>query len=308
MKWIELRCQELKPDGTLQLMYGIDGHQNLTEDVMGHLEGYRQSSPVRIGNDAYHQLQLDIYGELMDSVYLYNKYGTPISYDFWMNLTRLLEWVCQHWELPDEGIWEVRGGRKKFLYSRLMCWVALDRGIRLAQRRSFPGPIDRWRTVRDKIYCDIYEKFWDPELQTFVQYEGARIVDASCLLMPLVRFTSAADPRWRSTICAVEDSLVEDSLVHRYNIGLAAPDALPGREGTFTMCTFWYVEALCRGGDVDKARFFFEKAIGYANHVGLFSEQLGPRGEHLGNFPQAFTHLALISAAYDLDRALEGRD
>ena len=308
MKWIEERCQELGDGGTLQLMYALDGHRNLKEEVLGHLAGYRNSQPVRIGNGAYDQLQLDIYGELMDSVYLYNKYGKPISYDFWTNLSRLIEWIGANWHLPDEGIWEVRGGRKEFLNSRVMSWVAIDRGIRLAEKRSFPAPVARWRDIRDAIYRDVYENFWDEELQTFVQYRGAKIVDASALLMPLVRFIGSSDPRWLSTLRAIEDSLVEDSFVHRYNIGSAAADALPGSEGTFTICTFWYVECLSRAGDVDKARFYFEKALGYANHLGLYGEELGPRGEHLGNFPQAFTHLALISAAYELDRSLEGRD
>lgn len=308
MKWIEDRCQELDNGGTLQLMYALDGHRNLKEEVLSHFAGYRNSQPVRIGNGAYDQLQLDIYGELMDSVYLYNKYGAPISYDFWMNLSRLIEWIAANWHLPDEGIWEVRGGRKEFLNSRVMSWVAIDRGIRLAEKRSFPAPVARWREIRDTIYRDVYENFWDPELRTFVQYRGAKIVDASALLMPLVRFIGSSDPRWLSTLRAIEESLVEDSFVHRYNIGSAAPDALPGAEGTFTICTFWYVECLSRAGDVDKARFYFEKALGYANHLGLYGEELGPRGEHLGNFPQAFTHLALISAAYELDRSLRDRD
>ncbi|HVS30111.1 MAG TPA: glycoside hydrolase family 15 protein [Thermoanaerobaculia bacterium] len=307
MKWIEDRCQEIGDGGALQLMYGMDGHRNLHEEVLPHLEGYKKSAPVRIGNGAFDQLQLDIYGELMDSVYLSNKHGRPISYDFWMNLTRLIEWIAVNWHLPDEGIWEVRGGRREFLNSRVMSWVAMDRGIRLAGKRSFPAPVERWRSIRDEIYRDVYENFWDPELKTFVQYKGAKIVDASALLMPLVRFIGSSDPRWLSTLRAIEESLVEDSFVHRYNIGSAAADALPGAEGTFTICTFWYVECLSRAGDVDKARFFFEKALGYANHLGLYGEELGPRGEHLGNFPQAFTHLALISAAYDLDRSLEGR-
>lgn len=308
MKWIEQRCQELGDAGTLQLMYGIDGHRNLHEEILPHLEGYRKSYPVRIGNGAFDQLQLDIYGELMDSVYLANKYGRPISYDFWTNLTRLIEWIGENWHLPDEGIWEVRGGRREFLNSRVMSWVAMDRGVRLAEKRSFPAPVQRWRAIRDDIYRDVYENFWDSELKTFVQYRGSKTVDASALLMPLVRFIGSSDPRWLSTLRAIEESLVEDSFVHRYNIGSAAADALPGSEGTFSICTFWYVECLSRAGDVDKARFFFEKALGYANHLGLYGEELGPRGEHLGNFPQAFTHLALISAAYDLDRSLKGRD
>jgi len=304
MHWIEARCDELNPDGSLQVMYGVDGRHRLTEQTLPHLEGYMGSAPVRIGNGAYDQLQLDIYGELMDSVYLYNKYGEPISFDLWRNLTRLLDWVCDNWRQKDEGIWEVRGGRQEFLYSRLMCWVALDRGVRLSLKRSFPAPLDRWLRARDEIYLEIMREFWDPERRAFVQHLGSKTMDAASLLMPLVKFVGPTDPRWLSTLKAIEEDLVDDSLVYRYRVGDAAHDGLDGEEGTFSMCTFWYVECLARAGDLDKARFFFEKMLGYANHLGLYSEELGPRGEHLGNFPQAFTHLGLISAAFHLDRRL----
>ncbi len=304
MHWIEARCNELNPDGSLQIMYGLDGRHELPERTLPHLEGYRGSSPVRIGNGAADQLQLDIYGELMDSVYLFNKYGDPISYDLWRNLVRLINWVCDNWDQPDEGIWEVRGGRHDFLYSRLMCWVAIDRGVRLALKRSFPAPLDRWLVNRDTIYKQIMNDFWNTGLGAFVQTRGGAYLDASCLLMPLVRFIAPTDPRWLSTLRAVDNTLVDDSLVFRYRMGNSAADGLDGDEGTFNMCTFWYVECLARAGELDKARFYFEKMLGYANHLGLFSEELGPRGEHLGNFPQAFTHLGLISAAYFLDREL----
>jgi GH15 family glucan-1,4-alpha-glucosidase len=304
MRWIEARCGELNPDGSLQVMYGIDGRHDLTESALPNLEGYRGSSPVRIGNGAYDQLQLDIYGELMDSVYLYNKYGEPISHDLWVNLVRLIDWVCANWKRPDEGIWEVRGGRRHFLYSRLMCWVAIDRALRLAHKRSFPAPLERWYKVRDGIYMDILEKFWNTKLRAFTQQPRSRTLDASALLMPLVKFIGPTDPRWLSTLAGIERTLVDDSLVYRYRIGDAAPDGLAGEEGTFNMCSFWYVECLSRAGDLRKARFFFEKALGYANHLGLFSEELGAKGEHLGNYPQAFTHLALISAAHNLDKRL----
>jgi GH15 family glucan-1,4-alpha-glucosidase len=198
----------------------------------------------------------------------------------------------------------VRGGQREFLYSRLMCWVALDRGIRLAQKRSFPAPLHRWHEVRNEIYTEIFEQFWDPGLKAFVQYKGARSLDAATLLMPLVRFIGWTDPRWLSTLDAIGRELVEDSLVYRYRTDRAAADGLEGEEGTFSMCTFWYVEALARAGDLQKARLYFEKMLGYANHVGLYAEELGPRGEHLGNFPQAFTHLGLISAAFQLDRQM----
>ena len=305
MEWVEARCGELRPDGSLQVMYGIDGRHQLPEETLAHWSGYGGSQPVRIGNAAHGQLQLDIYGELMDAVYLYNKFAEPISYDLWRNLVRLIEFVCAHWREPDEGIWEVRGGRKEFLLSRVMCWVAVDRAIRLASKRSFPAPLARWYEVRDAIYQDVFEGFWDPARRTFVQHKGARTTDASTLLMPLVKFISPTDPRWLSTLRAIEQELVEDSLVFRYRPRDAAPDGLTGEEGTFNMCSFWYVEALARAGDVDQARFIFEKMLGYANHLGLYSEELGPRCEPLGNFPQAFSHLALISAAYCLDREMD---
>ncbi len=304
MSWIEARCGELNPDGSLQIMYGIDGRHDLSEQTLDHFSGYMDSRPVRIGNGAYGQLQLDIYGELMDAVYLYNKYGQPIHHDLWENLCRLIDWVCANWDQKDEGIWEVRGGQQEFLHSRLMCWVAIDRGIRLALKRSFPAPLDDWAKCRDRIYRQIMTDFWDPERQAFVQCKGTSALDAANLLMPLVKFISPTDPRWLSTLKAMEAELVDDSLVYRYRTERGAADGLSGEEGSFNMCSFWYVECLARAGDTDKARFFFEKMLGYANHLGLYGEELGPRGEHLGNFPQAFTHLALISAAHYLDRAL----
>jgi GH15 family glucan-1,4-alpha-glucosidase len=301
MRWVEDRCREKTPIGPLQIMYRIDGNRHLKETELPHFAGYQNSVPVRVGNGAAGQLQLDIYGELLDSVYIYNKYGEPISYDFWVNLVRLVDWVCDHWRQPDEGIWEVRGGRREFLYSRVLCWVAIDRGIRLAEDRSFPAPVERWRRVRDQIYQDVYHKFWDEKLRAFVQFKGAQTVDASSLLMPMLKFISPMDPRWCSHLATLEKALVEDSLVYRYNVLGGAQDGLPGAEGTFSMCSFWYVECLARAGNLKQARFILEKALGYANHLGLYSEELGLRGEQLGNFPQAFTHLAMISAACNLD-------
>jgi GH15 family glucan-1,4-alpha-glucosidase len=304
MKWVEARCDELEPDGSLQVMYGIDGRHDLPEEELSHLEGYMGSRPVRIGNKAVNELQLDIYGELMDAIYLYDKYGEPISFGLWRNLRRLVDWVCRNWQQPDESIWEVRGRRREFLYSRVLCWVAIDRALRLAARRSLPAPTPRWSEVRDAIHQDILARFWDPVRATFVQSPGSGAVDASALLMPLVRFVSPTDPCWISTLGATERSLVEDSLVYRYRLDDEFTDGLPPGEGTFSMCSFWYVECLSRVGDLPKARYSFEKMLSYANHVGLFGEELGPRAQHLGNFPQAFSHLALISAAFDLDRRL----
>jgi GH15 family glucan-1,4-alpha-glucosidase len=305
MRWIEARCADQKPGAPLQIMYGIDGRHDLTESTLGHLEGYKKSGPVRIGNGAADQLQLDIYGELLDSVYIYNKHGALISYDFWMHLAKLVDWVCEHWHEPDAGVWEVRGGAQPFLYSRVMCWVAIDRGMRLAEQRSFPAPFEKWRKVRDQIYCEIYTDFWDPRLKSFVQYRGAKALDAATLLMPLVRFIGPTDPRWLSTMKVINARLAEDSLVYRYNILEGADTGFIGREGTFTASSFWHAECLARAGDLKLARLYFEKTLGYANHLGLYSEEIGLNGELLGNFPQAFTHLGLISAAYNLDQKLD---
>lgn len=311
MNWLGKRCRERNPDGSLQIMYGIDGRHELTEEVLEHLEGYQGSAPVRVGNGAYNQLQLDIYGELMDSVYLYNKYGEPISYELWTHLEQLINWVCDNWQRQDEGIWEVRSGQQHFVYSKLMCWVAIDRGIRLAERRSFPADQNRWLNVRNQIYKEIMTAGWNESRQAFVQHYNTDSLDASTLIMSLVLFLSPTDPRMLSTLDAIKRShskggLVSNSLVYRYNPE-ETPDGLKGNEGTFNMCTFWLVEALTRTGDptrIDEARLIFEEMLGYANHLRLYAEEMGPSGEALGNFPQAFTHLALISAAWSLDRAL----
>jgi GH15 family glucan-1,4-alpha-glucosidase len=304
--WLRARIHEPKPDGSLQVMYSVEGRHTLTEVTLDHLEGYRGSRPVRIGNGAHTQLQLDIYGELMDSIYLFNKYGTPIDYDLWTYLRRILNWVVDNWQQPDEGIWEVRGGRQHFVYSKLMCWVALDRGLRLADKRSFPADRDRWLRARDAIYEEIMAKGWNPSRQAFVQSYGSSKLDASNLIMPLVFFLSPTDPRMLATLDTTLRELVSDSLVYRYNIDETVDD-LRGKEGTFSICTFWLVEALTRARRVEEARLIFEKMLGYANHLGLYAEEIGQSGEALGNFPQAFTHFALISAAYNLDRALGTR-
>ncbi len=308
MGWLESRCQHSNPDGSLQLMYGIDGRSNLTEETLDHLDGYRGSRPVRIGNGAYDQLQLDIYGELMDAVYLFNKHGNPVSYDLWTRLRALINWVCDNWQRKDEGIWEIRGGQRHFVYSKLMCWVAVDRGLRLASKRSFPADRDRWLKVRDEIYEEIMNKGWNTERKAFVQSYGDDTLDASNLIMPLVFFLAPNDPRMLGTLDATNRSpkdggLVSNSLVYRYDVE-RSPDGLKGEEGTFNLCSFWLVEALTRAGRVDDAQLIFEQMLGYSNHLGLYSEEIGPSGEALGNFPQAFTHLTLISAAFSLNRVL----
>jgi len=308
MGWIEARCKDSASDGSLQLMYGLDGRHDLAEETLDHLDGYRGSRPVRLGNGAYDQLQLDIYGELMDAVYLYNKHGDPISYDLWTRLRTLINWVCDNWQREDEGIWEIRGGRRHFVYSKLMCWVAVDRGLRLASKRSFPADRERWLRVRDEIYEEIMDRGWSPERNAFVQSYDDDTLDASNLIMPLVFFLAPNDPRMLGTLDATnrpprDGGLVANSLVYRYDLEKSA-DGLAGEEGTFSLCTFWLVEALTRAGRVDEARLMFEQMLGYANHLGLYAEEIGHSGEALGNFPQAFTHLTLISAAFNLDRAL----
>lgn len=308
-------CTSGNPEvSPLQVMYGIDGRHHLTEEILEHFEGYRESKPVRIGNAAYSQLQLDIYGGLLDAVYLYNKYGAPISYETWISLRQLVNWVCDNWQREDASIWEFRGGQRQFVYSKLMCWVALDRAIRLADNRSFPSDHNRWLKMRDHIYNEIMDKGWNSERNAFVQYYGSDTLDAANLMIPLVFFISPTDPRMLNTLDALmkppeKGGLLANNLVYRYNIQQIA-DGFDDSEGTFNICTFWLVEALTRAGKFDKkrleeARLMFERMLGFANHVGLYAEETGNSGEALGNFPQAFTHLALISAAINLDRAMD---
>jgi GH15 family glucan-1,4-alpha-glucosidase len=314
MGWIEARCREVEEGDMLQVGYSIEGDHNGHEIHLDHLSGYRHSQPVRVGNQAFNQLQLDIYGELMDAVYLYNKYGAKISYDFWQHLRRLLDYVCNNFYLSDEGVWESRGGKKHHVFSKLMCWVALDRGLRLADKRSFPADRETWTELRDRLYEEIFEKGWNEELQSFVQVYGGDSLDAGCLIMPLVFFMAPNDPRMIKTLERVqkppqEGGLTANSLVYRYNPE-QSDDGLEGKEGTFNLCTFWLVEALTRAGrtdpkQLDKARLIFEEMLSYSNHLGLYAEETGVNGMALGNFPQAFTHLALISAAWNLNKALE---
>jgi GH15 family glucan-1,4-alpha-glucosidase len=248
-------------------------------------------------------------------VYLYNKHGAPVSYDFWVELRGLIDWVCENWRRTDEGIWETRAGPQHFVYSKLMCWVAVDRGLRLADKRSFPADRARWQQCRDEIYLDILKNGWSQQRNAFVQYYGSENLDASNLIMPLVFFMAPNDPRMLATLDATcrppeQGGLLTSSLVHRYNLDEYF-DGLVGQEGTFNMCTFWLAEALARAGRTNpkrlaQARLIFEKMLGFSSPLGLYAEQTGRRGEALGNFPQAFTHLSLISAAFNLDRTLSG--
>ncbi|HEX8928248.1 MAG TPA: glycoside hydrolase family 15 protein, partial [Actinomycetota bacterium] len=281
-----------------------DGSSDLVEETLDHWEGYRGSAPVRIGNGAADQLQLDIYGEALDSIYVADRHGLPSGHRGWLGLCDLVDWVADNWDQPEEGIWETRGGRKDFTYGRLMSWVAFDRMIRLAGELGRPADLGRWTTERDTIYRQVMEQGWNPQRGAFVQHYGGDVLDASLLMMPLVGFVVPTDPMWLSTLDAMDRELVSDSLVYRYNPS-ASPDGLRGSEGTFSMCTFWYVDALARSGRLEQARLAFEKMLTYANHVGLFAEEIGLTGEQLGNFPQAFTHLSLINAAVNLDYQLD---
>jgi GH15 family glucan-1,4-alpha-glucosidase len=302
MGWLDARCHELQENGTLQPMYGIHGEHTLTEINLDHLEGYRQSRPVRIGNAAYKQKQLDIYGEMMDAIYVYNRHEA-ITYDLWQNVRRLLKWLEDHWQEADEGIWEVRGGPKQFLHSRMMSWVAFDRAIRVARDRGWPAPTEDWVKIRSQIYEQIMEKGWSEEKHSFVQYYGSDAVDASSLLMMITNFIGTKEPRMLSTIHRIQQELSVGAQVQRYSQG-AASDGMSGQEGTFSACSFWLVEDLARAGRLDEARLRLEKLLSFSNHVGLFAEEMSPTGEALGNFPQAFTHLALITACYHLDKTI----
>lgn len=307
-EWLEHRCLELADDPPLPVMFAVDGGRDLDEHVLEHFAGYRGSTPVRVGNAAHRQLQLDVYGELLDALYgCDGAYAAP-HHDVWTALVEIIGWLADNWRRPDRGIWEVRRELREHLHSRVMCWVAFDRAVRLARRASRPAPLDEWRRVRDDIYRDVYARFWNEELRAFTSHPGCRTLDAAALIMPLVGFSSPTDVRWLGTMEAIERELVEDSLVHRYQSDVGASKA---REGTFSLCTFWWVECLSRAGQLDRARLVFEKMLAHANHLGLYSEMLGRCGEHLGNFPQALTHLGLISAACDLDsrlsRAARGR-
>jgi GH15 family glucan-1,4-alpha-glucosidase len=314
MHWIEeYASKHAHPKDPGAVVFTVAGDNKLPEQTLDHWEGYRGSRPVRIGNAAVAQFQGDIYGELMDALYLSNKYVSPTSYDVWVRVRARLEWICEHWQLPDAGNWEMRNRQEHFVYSKVMNWVALDRGLRLADKRALPADRAKWLRERDRIYEEVMAKGWNEKRHAFTQFYGSEDLDASLLIMPLVFFMAPTDPRMISTINAIrknpkDGGLVSDSLVYRYP-PQARIDGLPGAEGTFNMCSFWLVEALTRASagipeKLDEARLLFERVLGYANHLGLYSEQTGPQGEALGNFPQAFTHLALISAAFNLDRML----
>ena len=304
--WLRDRAAEQSgaDSGPMKIMYRVDGSSDLTEVSLDHFEGWRGSRPVRIGNGAADQLQLDIYGEMMDAMFLADQRGVQTGHQSWLELASLMDWLCEHWDQPDEGIWETRGGRKNFLYGRVQSWVALDRAVKMATTRARPADLLRWRTERDAIYNQIFDKGWNPRIGGFTQFYGSEVLDSSLLMMPQQGLIAPKDPMWLSTLQAIDRELVSDSLVYRYNPS-ASPDGLAGNEGTFSLCTFWYVDTLARAGRLNEATLTFEKMHTYANHLGLFSEEIGATGEQLGNFPQAFSHLALISAAVNLDHQLD---
>ena len=304
--WLRDRAAEQAggDSGPMKIMYRVDGSSDLTEVTLDHFEGWRGSRPVRIGNGAAGQLQLDIYGEMMDAMLLADQRGVQTGHQSWLEIASLIDWLCEHWDQPDEGIWETRGGRRDFVYGRVQSWVALDRAIRMAVNRARPADLGRWRTERNAIYNQVFEKGWNPQIGGFTQYYGSEVLDSSLLMMPQQGFIAPRDPMWLSTLRAIDRELVSDSLVYRYNPS-ASPDGLAGNEGTFSLCTFWYVDTLARTGRLNDATLTFEKMHTYANHLGLFSEEIGATGEQLGNFPQAFSHLALITAAVNLDHQLD---
>lgn len=292
--------------GPLRVLYDLDGaipH----ERELDHLAGHRGSRPVRVGNGAVDQLQLDVYGELIDSVYLFDKHGRGISHDAWTDLRRIMSWLMDNWDRPDAGMWEIRGEPRTHTTSLVMSWVAVERMMRVARRRGLPGDLTELAATRDAIYERVMTECWNDELGSFTAFAGGDVVDAGTLLMPMVKMLAPDDPRFLSTLALVEERLVSDSLVLRYDAG-TFDDGVEGGadgEGTFSLCSFWYVEALTRAGRLDDARLALEKMFTYANHLGQYAEQVGLNGEQLGNFPQGFTHLGLISAAINLDRSLD---
>jgi len=301
--WLSDRVGE-RPGRPLKIMYRVDGTSDLVEESLDHLEGYQGSRPVRIGNGAAEQLQLDIVGEALDSLLLADRHAVRLDHRGWQAVRDMVGWLCENWDRTDEGVWETRGGRRDFVYGRLMSWVAFDRAIRMARERARPGDIPLWTTHRDAIYDQVITKGFDPGRQAFVQSYGEDVLDAAVLMMPRAGFVVPTDPMWQSTLRAIDTDLVSDGLVFRYDPA-ASPDGLTGTEGTFSLCSFWYVDALARSGRLSDARTAFEKMLTYANHLGLYSEEIGATGDQLGNFPQAFSHLALISAAVDLDHQLD---
>jgi alpha,alpha-trehalase len=293
------RCED---GSALQVMYGLGGERDLTEEVLPHLSGYEGAYPVRIGNGAFNQKQHDVWGVLLDSVYLHAKSRDRLPERSWKIVTAQVEEAIEHWREPDRGIWEVRGEPKHFTSSKLFCWVAVDRGARLARRRGDEALEQKWRAVADEIHADICANGVD-DRGVFTQYYGTKALDASLLLLPLVRFLPKGDERIRATVLAIADELTVDGLVLRYRVE-ETDDGLSGEEGTFTICSFWLVSALVEIGELERARALCEKLLSFASPLQLYAEEIDAvTGRHLGNFPQAFTHLALINAVVHLIQA-----
>jgi alpha,alpha-trehalase len=296
---------DVAEDADLQIMYGIGGEKDLTEEILDHLSGYEGARPVRTGNGAYDQVQLDVWGAVLDSVYLHTKSRDYLPERVWPMLTRQVEAALANWEKPDRGIWEVRGDPQHFVSSKIMCWVAADRGARLARLHDDLDLAERWQAAADEIHAQICEKGVD-DRGVFVQHYDTTALDASSLLMPLVRFLPSDDRRIRATVLAIADELTVDGLVLRYRVE-QTDDGLSGEEGTFTICSFWLVSALVEIGETRRARQLCEKLLSYASPLQLYAEEIDPHtGRHLGNFPQAFTHLALINAVMHVIRAEQG--
>ena len=286
----------------LQTMYGIYGERRLDERTLDWLPGYEHSRPVRVGNAAVGQLQLDVYGEVIDTLHQAREAGLAESETAWALQRALVEWLESHWDCPDEGLWEVRGERRHFTHSKVMCWAAFDRAVKAVDRRHLPAPVERWRKLRDALHRDVCQRGYDPQIGSFVQSYGGTEVDAALLLMLEVGFLPAHDPRVRGTVAAVERKLLRGGFVHRYTTGGGdSVDGLPGTEGAFLACSFWLVDAYVQLGRRRKARELFERLLSVANDVGLLSEEYDVRrGRLIGNFPQAFSHVALINSARNL--------
>jgi alpha,alpha-trehalase len=293
-------------DEELQIMYGVDGERKLTEEILDHLSGYDQARPVRIGNGAYCQKQHDVWGAVLDSIYLHTKSRDRLDDRTWAVVRRQVEAALKHWREPDSGIWEVRGEPKHFTSSKVMCWVAADRGARLARLREDFDEADRWQMAADEIHADICANAVD-ERGVFTQHYDTKALDASLLLMPLVRFLPASDPRIRATVLAIADELTEDGLVLRYRVKETDDGVSSEDEGSFTICSFWLVSALVEIGQLTRGRQLCEKLLSFSGPLELYAEELDAHtGRHLGNFPQAFTHLALINAVIHVIRREQG--
>jgi GH15 family glucan-1,4-alpha-glucosidase len=297
--WLDGLC--IPCGNELQIMYRIDGGSHLPERTLEHLEGYRGSRPVRVGNGAFDQKQLDIYGEVIDAAYLYHERARrPVRPELWDTLRHMADQTVARWREPDHGIWEVRGGPRHFLYSKLLCWVALDRVVRMASGGGLPGDVSLWERTREEIRAAILEEGYDEEAGAFTQAFGEQALDACALVIPQVGFLPANDPRVLSTVERIREQLTSHGLVYRY----LTEDGLPGGEATFALCSFWLVDCLAEAGRVGEARALFEKVAGYANDLGLLAEEIDPvSAELLGNFPQGFTHLGLIRSALHIARA-----